>query len=156
MRSCAVETRKHLCLIFKKPPCSECGGFLCLFWFRKSKINTKNLPVLIKAVFLDWAQVFPCFHCAGSQLLTVIYLRSYWTTQIWEGWSIYWHMSQFSKVVIKKHPAYKKSGALFNRTIVWGVVLLLCFYSNEDFLSLLKTKWFRSWHLIVLWLARLI
>ena len=28
------------------------------------------------------------------------------------------HMSHFAKIVIKKHPAYKKSGALFNRTIV--------------------------------------
>ena len=28
------------------------------------------------------------------------------------------YMSNFAKVVIKKHPAYKKSGAFFNRTIV--------------------------------------
>jgi len=27
-------------------------------------------------------------------------------------------MPHFAKVVIKKHPAYKKSGAFFNRTIV--------------------------------------
>ena len=52
---------------------------------------------------------------------------------------VYW-LSHFAKVVIKKHPDRKKQGAFFNRTIVWGVVLLLSFYSNEDFLSLQKNK----------------
>ena len=124
------------------------------FYFDLKK--EKNAPFWTRRFFEDQAQVFPCFHRGGSQLLTHTYFRIWWKTQIWEDCFIDCHMSHFAKVVIKKHPAYKKSGAFFNRTIVWGVVLLLSFYSDEDFLSLLKTKWLRSWDIIFLWFSWLI
>ena len=64
-------------------------------WLTRKFLGKKAL--LESRAFEDQSQVFPCFHCGGSQLLTKLNYRNEIRNKTLAGWFENWHTSPSNK-----------------------------------------------------------